>query len=341
MRDRSRFLKSGAFAVIIALLVLSVAQVGPTQAGAPAQATSAATQSAGGTGGTGGNPSVGTGMVLFGPCPPAGMSATEEPSSGNAPGAAGAAVATQQSPSGPRAYVGVQVRPVDDCGGEIVQVVPDSPASQAGLAVGDIIVAVDCVPLSIFGMAMSGSAGTMATMSADMAAGNATRTDCSAVMNGGGNATASAGGAAMGMTDTFASQCLSAMGMMSTSGSEATAEADESDEYTVVDLLVCIIQSHKPGDTVLLTVERGTQELNIRVTLGSTTGQAGTGGTGAGGAATQAAGGTGGTSGGTGGTGGGATQAATSGAGGGGATAAPTTAATTAATAAATAAATP
>src|SRR5258706_13605282 len=100
MRNRSRFLKSGSFAVIIVLLMMGMAQVAPTQAGAPAQATMAA-------------------GATFGPCPPAGQTETEEPPRSSAPGAAGAAVATQQSPSGPRAFLGVQVRPVDDCGAEV------------------------------------------------------------------------------------------------------------------------------------------------------------------------------------------------------------------------------
>ena len=59
------------------------------------------------------------------------------------------------------------------------------------------------------------------------------------------------------------------MGMMSESGTEATAEAGESgNEFTVVDLLVCIIQSHKPGDSVSVTVLRNGDRKQFTVHLG-------------------------------------------------------------------------
>jgi len=281
---QTRFIKLSTVALIMVMYTLGMTQIGTLRAGAPVQATD----------------DVGSGTTLFGPCPPEGFVATVTAPSGtaaasgaNPAGSAGSAAARPAN-GGPRAFVGIQLGTVDDCGAEVVGVLQDGPADKAGLQVGDIIVALDCVPLTIFGEPLGPVDNTsMATP----AVGAPALSDCADMAGMGAMATPDASGAMpTNMLNPFAVQCLSALGMLPASATGAVAtQAAGSDNLTVVDFLVCMVQSHQPGDVVLFTVERADQELNVPVTLGVASAIAG--GTSA---ATQAVGGTGGTGGSTG-----------------------------------------
>src|SRR5258707_4128750 len=204
MRGLSQFMKLAGTALILVLLVFSSLQSTAVRAGVPAQATVAATTATGetGAGGTSGTGSTSASAMLP-PCAPstapssAGSSAGSATAAANAGAASGAAgAAATQSVAGATthqpAYVGVQVTGVSNCGVSVVQIDPSSPAASQ-LQVGDIVVAVDCVPLtgwftSTSSSNTSGNSGTSGSNSSSgtSSTGNAAAgTGCTAMLSPG------------------------------------------------------------------------------------------------------------------------------------------------------------
>jgi len=131
-------------------------------------------------------------------------------------------------------FLNVQIGAVDNCGVQILQIFSDSSAA-AVLQPNDIVVAVDCVP---FADIMS---GTMATTPSTVS--NCMQPD-----------TMSASGAMPGV-----------VGAMSNPACMNTGVAGGTLRITT--LFFCIIGQYHAGDTLTLTLWRGSQQMNVEVNL--------------------------------------------------------------------------
>lgn len=181
-------------------------------------------------------------------------SPSETMSASNASGASATMSATTSAGGTTgTAYIGIEVTDVENCGVQVLSVMPGSPAEMAKLQVGDVIVAVN-------GQAIS-SLSTSGGMSGSTSSSSATATMESTM-----SATSSAGGAA-GST-----------GPSTISGMTAS--------------LASFVQQHQPGDMITLTVERAGQQMDVQVTLAanpSSTGGSSSSGSSSSGSATMEA----------------------------------------------------
>lgn len=216
MRSPSRFIKLG-IAVLIGLFMLGSLHTASVDAHLAAQATMEASAS----------------VPVTGPqsCPTLDMSMLSPTMESTTEAAANSAPTAMQP-----GFLNVQIGAVDNCGVQILQVFSSGTAAQ-DLQVGDIVVAVDCVPLAdIIG-------GTMATATADSVISNCMQPD-----------TMSATGAMPGV-----------LGAMSSPACMNTGVAGGT--LRITSLFFCIIGQYHAGDTIALTLWRGSQQMNVEVNL--------------------------------------------------------------------------
>jgi membrane-associated protease RseP (regulator of RpoE activity) len=146
--------------------------------------------------------------------------------SGNTTGSSGTTTAT--APTG--GYLGIEITIVETCGVRVNRLLANSPASAAGIQVGDVIVAVDNQSIvDLFGGMSGNMSGGMATMSATTNA-----------MSGSNNTTTTPANATNNTGNPFLGQ-----------------------------VFFQSIQQRQTGDMVTLTIQRGGQQLNVSVTLGA------------------------------------------------------------------------
>ncbi len=130
-------------------------------------------------------------------------------------------------------YLNLEIGAVDACGVQVVQIFKGSMATGI-LQVDDIIVAVDCVALADL------ANGSMATASASSVS------NCMST-----NAMAANPSAMMGITGAMSNAtCMTAGGTP-----------------RVTNLFFCILRQYHVGDTVTLTLWRGSQQMNVQVVL--------------------------------------------------------------------------
>src|SRR5258708_24379 len=130
-------------------------------------------------------------------------------------------------------YLNLEIGAVDACGVQVVQIFKGSTATGI-LQVDDIIVAVDCVALADL------ANGSMATASASSVS------NCMSA-----NAMAANPSAMMGVASAMSNAtCMTAGGTP-----------------RVTNLFFCILRQYHVGDTVTLTLWRGSQQMNVQVVL--------------------------------------------------------------------------
>jgi len=153
MRSLPAFTKLFGLCIVVALIALAGFSQMSARAGAPAQATMAATTAtSGGTGGasatmaatmtTSGGVSATMAATTYPPCPPSATASAAGTMAANATMAATTA-AMAGTPNPNPGYLGIRAEQVDDCGVRVVEVVAGGPASKSTLKADDVIVAMD------------------------------------------------------------------------------------------------------------------------------------------------------------------------------------------------------
>jgi hypothetical protein len=189
MRFSSKLMKLGATLAVVLLFVAAGIGSGRQIASLAQGSTPAATTQA------------------FAPCPAnsgsagganATMSATSSAGGSAGSGTGGMAATASAGSTAGAAYVGIEVTDVENCGVQVLQVMPGSPADMAKLQVGDVIVAVN-------GQAMSGMASGSSTGGSTGGSTGSASATMSATSSAGGSTGSTGPSAAGGLTAALAS----------------------------------------------------------------------------------------------------------------------------------------
>jgi len=152
------------------------------------------------------------------------------------------------------AYLGILAAAIDHCGIRVMQLIPDSPAVAAQLQVGDVIVAVDGRAVAELCVNNSGGGNSGSNTTGNDGCGNS-----------GSSNTGNSGNGGSGQAGTAVATNVGGAGNNNAVG----ANDVDVNNTALVAAFLREISSHRSGDTITLVIQRGGQQLDVRVTLGA------------------------------------------------------------------------